>query len=89
MNVKLEKLDADLIRISLDDKRARKLMNVAGISSIIATAVLASIGDISRFKSPEHLTSYFGLTPRVRQSGDRGLVNGVSRSRGTRRPAQC
>lgn len=76
MNTKLEKLDADLIRISLDDQRARKLMSVAGISSIIATAVLASIGDISRFKSPEHLASYFGLTPRVRQSGDRGPING-------------
>ena len=76
MSTKLEKLDADLIRISLDDKQARKLMSVAGISSVIATAVLASIGDISRFQSPEHLASYFGLTPRVRQSGDRGPING-------------
>ena len=76
MNAKLEKLDADLIRISLDDPRARKLMSVAGISSVIATAVLASIGDISRFKSPEQLASYFGLTPRVRQSGDRGPIHG-------------
>lgn len=76
MNTKLEKLDADLIRISLDDKRARKLMSVAGISSIIATAVLASIGDISRFRSPDHLASYFGLTPRLRQSGDRGPIHG-------------
>ena len=35
----------------------------------VATAVVASIGDISRFASPEKLASYFGLTPRVRQSG--------------------
>lgn len=76
INAKLETLDAELIRISLSDKRARKLMSVAGISAIIATAVLASIGDISRFHSPEHLASYFGLTPRVRQSGDRGPVHG-------------
>lgn len=76
INAKLETLDAELIRISLSDKRARKLMSVAGISAIIATAVLASIGDISRFQSPEHLASYFGLTPRVRQSGDRSPVHG-------------
>lgn len=76
MNAKLEKLDADLIRISLDDPKARKLMSVAGISSVIATAVIASIGDISRFPSPEHLASYFGLTPRVRQSGDHAPING-------------
>ena len=76
INAKLEKLDAELIQIALNDKRARKLMNVAGISAIIATAVLASIGDINRFRSPENLASYFGLTPRVRQSGDRGPVHG-------------
>jgi len=73
---RLETLERDLIHISLDDPRMRKLMTVAGISSVIATAVIASIGDISRFATPEKLASYFGLTPRVRQSGDRGAIHG-------------
>ncbi|WP_247904061.1 transposase [Bradyrhizobium sp. 131] len=30
---------------------------------------MAAIGDISRFNSPQKLVSYFGLNPRVRQSG--------------------
>lgn len=76
LNGKLEGLEKDLIRIALDDPQARKLMTVAGISSVIATAVLASIGDISRFQTPEKLASYFGLTPRIRQSGDRGAIHG-------------
>ncbi|MTH94732.1 IS110 family transposase, partial [Roseibium sp. RKSG952] len=76
MNKKLEKLETALIRISLDDPRARKLMTVAGISSVIATAVLAAIGDISRFLTPESLASYFGLTPRVRQSGNHRPIHG-------------
>ena len=46
---RLETLERDLIHISLDDPQMRKLMAVAGISSVIATAVIASIGDISRF----------------------------------------
>ena len=53
-----------------------KLMTVAGISSVVATAVVASIGDVSRFDRPEKLASYFGLTPRVRQSGDRAAFHG-------------
>jgi transposase len=73
---KLDTLEQDLIRISLDDERMRKLMSVAGISSVIATSVIASIGDISRFQTPEQLASYFGLTPRIYQSGDRGAVHG-------------
>lgn len=76
LTTKLEDLEKVLIRISLDDDRARKLMSVAGISSVIATAVIASIGDISRFQSPDKLASYFGLTPRVRQSGERGAIHG-------------
>ncbi|MEM9049239.1 MAG: IS110 family transposase [Pseudomonadota bacterium] len=76
INKKLAELDAELIRIALNNPRARKRMHVAGISSVIATAVLASIGDITRFKTPECLSSYFGLTPRIRQSGDRGPVHG-------------
>lgn len=37
---------------------------------MVALTVLASIGDVSRFKTPQKLSSYFGLTPKVRQSGD-------------------
>lgn len=73
---KLEKLDGSMARIALDDSRTRKLMTIAGINSVVATAVIAAIGYISRFPTPDRLASYFGLTPRVRQSGDRGAIHG-------------
>lgn len=76
LNAKLEKLDRELVRISLDDTRMRKLMSVAGISVVTATAVIAAIGDIARFPTPDRLASYFGLTPRIRQSGDRSAIHG-------------
>ena len=76
LNGKLEKLDGALARLSLDDARTRKLMSIAGISSVVATAVIAAIGDISRFPTPDRLASYFGLTPRVRQSGDGRAIHG-------------
>jgi transposase len=42
----------------------------------VALTVLASIGDISRLPSPDKLSSYFGLTPRVRQLGDQPARHG-------------
>jgi hypothetical protein len=45
-------------------------MTVAGIDLTIAIWLIAAIGDMSRFSSPEKLVSHFGLNPRVRQSGD-------------------
>ena len=45
---------------------------------------MAAIGDIARFDSPQKLVSYFGLNPRVRQSGlgaaHHGRISKVGRS---------
>lgn len=76
LNGKLQKLDMVLARRALDDARTRKLMSIAGISSVIATAVVAAIGDIARFPTADRLASYFGLTPRIRQSGERVAIHG-------------
>ena len=76
LNGCLRSLETALIRFSLGDPRMRKLMSVAGISSVIATAGVASVGDIGRFSTPERPASHFGLTPRIRQSGERGAIHG-------------
>jgi transposase len=44
-------------------------MTIGGVDVIVALGLLAAIGDISRFASPERLVSYRGLNPSVRQSG--------------------
>src|SRR5918994_1369062 len=46
------------------------LMSAPGIGRVLAFTIAAEIGDISRFSSPEKLTGYTGLCPRVNQSGD-------------------
>ncbi len=46
------------------------LMSVPGIRWVLAFTIAAEIGDIGRFASPEKLTGYTGLCPRVVQSGD-------------------
>jgi transposase len=72
----LDRLGEDLAAIErrlcasvLDDAAIQRLLTITGVNSIVAIGLLAAIGDISRFASPEKLVSYFGLNPRVRQSG--------------------
>jgi transposase len=72
----MAELDKALAQQALDDPRARRLMTIPGISSIVASTVLASIGDVSRFPTAQKLSSYFGLTPKVRQSGDQPARHG-------------
>ncbi len=55
---------------ALESPEALRLMTVPGVNVICATTFLAAVGDIRRFKSPQALTGYLGLDPRVYQSGD-------------------
>ena len=44
-------------------------MTITGVNLTVAAGIVAAIGNIGRFNSPQKLVSYFGLNPRVRQSG--------------------
>ena len=46
------------------------LLSAPGIGWVLAFTIAAEIGEISRFSSPEKLTGYTGLCPRVVQSGE-------------------
>ena len=47
------------------------LMSAPGIGWVLAFTIAAEIGEIERFSSPQKLTGYTGLCPRVNQSGDK------------------
>ncbi|HYY21709.1 MAG TPA: transposase [Thermoleophilaceae bacterium] len=47
------------------------LMTVPGVGRVLAFTIAAEIGEIERFPTPEKLTGYSGLCPRVVQSGEK------------------
>jgi transposase len=51
------------------DPKMMRCMKVLGVGIVSAFALLAVIGDIGRFHSPEKLVAYIGLNPGQRQSG--------------------
>ena len=55
------------------------LLSVPGIGLIIATALVAFVGDMRRFPSARHLASYLGLTPREYSSGLRQRLGRISK----------
>jgi transposase len=56
-----------------------RLRTTAGIGLIIATALVAFIGDVQRFPSGRHFASYLGLTPREYSSGLRRVLGRISK----------
>jgi transposase len=53
-----------------DDPQMMRCMKVLGVGIVIAFALLAVIGNIRRFHSPEKLVAYIGLNPGQRKSGN-------------------
>lgn len=65
----LAKLDADLCVHAYSDPRVKLLMTLPGVDYAVAEALIATLGDVSRFPSADKAASYFGLTPSTNQSG--------------------
>nr|WP_245501929.1 IS110 family transposase [Mesorhizobium sp. M2A.F.Ca.ET.039.01.1.1] len=80
----LATIDREIAETTLDDPAIRRLLTITGVNLAVAAGLMAAIGDIARFKSPQKLVSYFGLNPRVHQSGlgaaHHGRISKVGRS---------
>ena len=72
------------------DRSLLQLMRLLGVRHIIAFAIAAVVGDITRFANPKKLVAYLGLTPSVADSGEtiRGRGELVSFGRKDLRPVR-
>jgi len=55
------------------------LQTVPGVGVLTATALLALVGDIRRFRSGRHFASFLGLTPREDSSAGRRRLGAISK----------
>jgi transposase len=72
VEVKLRALASHSIDVKL-------LMTIPGVNVTVAIGLVAAIGDIARFDSPQKLTAYFGLVPRVYQSAESCHHGGITK----------
>jgi transposase len=56
------------------------LQAVRGIDLIAAVAVLAELGDLSRFRNPRELMGYLGLVPSESSTGDKVKRGGITKA---------
>jgi transposase len=66
----LRVVERELAREALADADTKRLMTIPGIDMVVAIGLLAAIGPVTRFESPDKLVSYLGLNPTVHQSGE-------------------
>jgi len=76
---RLRKYDLTIHRLFHQDERCRRLAEVEGVGPLVATALVAAVGNATEFKSGRELAAYLGLVPRHRASGGRTVLLGISK----------
>ena len=82
LDAEIKALDAKLAEWAIASKEAKRLMTIPGVGAGTAMALMAAIGEISRFPDQRSLVAYFGLDPKVRQSGEEAPRHGRISKRG-------
>lgn len=69
LQAKADQLRTELERLARAMPEATLLMSVPGVGVLTATALVAFVGDLNRFRSGRDLAAYLGLTPREHSTG--------------------
>jgi len=83
LDERLRQHDQRIARICQQDERCRRLVKVEGVGPLVATAVVAAIGNARQFTNGRELSAWLGLVPREHSSGQRTMLLGISK-RGNR-----
>ena len=76
---RLRQYDQRVTRICQQDERCRRLVKVEGVGPLVATALVAAIGNARQFKNGRELSAWLGLVPRQQSSGQRNVLLGISK----------
>jgi transposase len=76
---RVKALDKQLTVISDTHPDARRLKQLRGIGPLIATALVAQIGDGRHFKRGRQAAASLGLTPRHYGTGGKNLIYGITK----------
>ena len=79
LDQRIEALDEEIKRIAQDDPVAKRLQQLRGVGPMIATALVAAVGNGEHFARGRQLAAALGLTPREHSSGGKTRLLGISK----------
>ena len=68
-----------LEKIAKTDERAKRIQKIDGVGPLIATAMVASMGDPKHFKNGRQFSAWLGLVPKQHSSGGKQVLLGISK----------
>jgi transposase len=71
--------DREIELIARSEPAAKRLMQLRGVGPIIATAMVATVGDARQFRNGRQMSASIGLTPKQHSSGGKERMLGISK----------
>jgi transposase len=79
IETRMAAVELQLKGLAKDDPVVQRLMSVPGVGILTATALIALVGDIRRFRSGRHFACFLGLTPREHSTGQTRRLGRISK----------
>jgi transposase len=79
LDERVKDLDREIALIAQTDPVAKRLQQLRGVGPIIATAIVANVGDAKQFANGRQMAASIGLTPRQNSSGGKERLLGISK----------
>lgn len=79
MEKRVDGYDARIEAISKQNESCKLLETIPGVGPVTATALVASVGDVSVFKNGREMSAWGGLVPRQHSTGGKPRLLGISK----------
>jgi len=76
---RIAELNREIEEIAKSEPAAKRLMQLRGVGPIIATAMLATVGDARQFNNGRQVSASIGLTPKQHSPGGKERMLGISK----------
>lgn len=76
---RIQGAEAAILAWHKDHEASRRLAAIPGIGPITASAIVATVGDASQFRSARHFAAWIGLVPKQHSSGGKQRQGGISK----------
>lgn len=79
LEARVRLVEGQLRGVARQTPTVERLMGIQGVGLLTATALVAAVGDIRRFRSCRHFASFLGLTPKEHSSGMKRRLGSISK----------
>jgi transposase len=77
---RVEEIEAAILVWHKESDASRRLAAIPGIGPITASAIVATIGNVSNFASARHFAAWIGLVPKQNSTGGKPRQGGISKA---------